>query len=180
MTRRASTRRGFTLVEALATMTVIGILGSISSTLIYTGVRGYRDAVAQAQLHEEMSIALEHMTRVLRTMPCDPTLLNPIPSISAVGASTITWDSDSRLWLSGTNLQYQEDGGADQVLLTGVTSFGVQCYDEAGTALATNLNAAASQQVRRVQLSITASSYGITETLRTRVFLRCGMEGGMP
>jgi prepilin-type N-terminal cleavage/methylation domain-containing protein len=180
MTSRPRTARGFTLVEAIATMTVIAILGSVSSSLIYSGVRAYRDAAGQAQLHEEMSTALESITRALRGIPAGQ--IDPVayPSITAVQADSIQWGTSARLWLSGSNLQFQEDGGTAYTLLTGVTSFSIQCYDEAGTALGTNLNASASQNVRRIQVQVTASKDGATETLRTRVFIRCTMEGALP
>lgn len=180
MTRRGRARPGFALVELLATITVVAVLGSVSSTLIYAGVHSYRDASAQGQLHEEMSTALEHITRALRGIPADSTMLASIPSVTAVSADSITWGTGSRLWLAGTNLQYQEDGGTASVLLSGVSAFAVQCYDEAGTALAANLNAAASRDVRRIQVQITASANGSTETLRTRVFTRCAMSGSLP
>ena len=45
--------RAFTLPEAIATMAVLGVLGSVSSTLIYTAITGYRDTAVQAQLHQE-------------------------------------------------------------------------------------------------------------------------------
>ena len=177
---RRRTARGFTLVEAIATMVVIGVLGSVSSSLIYSGVRAYRDAAGQAQLHEEMSTALESITRALRGIPAGQVEPFAIPSVTAVQPSSINWGTAARLWLNGSSLQLQEDGAAAYTLLTGVTAFSVQTYDEAGAALAANLNATASQSVRRVQVQITATKDGVTETLRTKVYIRCTMEGALP
>ncbi len=46
-----SVRRGFTLIEAIATIVVLAIIGSIASLFILTAVDGYAVAATTAQLH---------------------------------------------------------------------------------------------------------------------------------
>ena len=46
--------RGFTLIESMATVSVLGILGSIASFMILNSVSGYTEAATAAQLHADM------------------------------------------------------------------------------------------------------------------------------
>ena len=59
-------RSAFTLIESMATVSVLAILGSITSFLVLDAVDGYTDASNSAQLHAELSIALDRAARELR------------------------------------------------------------------------------------------------------------------
>ena len=66
-----SVRRGFTLIEAIATIVVLAIIGSIASLIILTAVDGYTDAATGAQLHIEASTAMDRIVRELRKVALD-------------------------------------------------------------------------------------------------------------
>jgi len=66
MRRHRHIRRGFTLVELIATMTILAALGSVVSLVIATSVDGYTRAATTAQLNSEISVALEMVTRAVR------------------------------------------------------------------------------------------------------------------
>jgi prepilin-type N-terminal cleavage/methylation domain-containing protein len=174
MNQRALTcRRGFTLVEALSTLVIMAVLGSVTSTIIFSAVRGYRDAATAAQLHGEASGAMDRITRELRAIPLSGTA----PDIASVTSTSITWSTNSALSLSGTNLMLSIAGGTSQRLLSDVASFSIQTYDESNTALASSVSGAGCAAIRRVQVQVTLTRFGISETLRTRVFVRSTMEG---
>jgi prepilin-type N-terminal cleavage/methylation domain-containing protein len=170
-------RRGFTLVEAVAAMALVATLGSVSSMIIYTGITGYRDAVMRGQLHSEISAAFDRLTRALWSIGRDTSATVVAPNITSVTATSITWDTNWSLSLSGSQLMLSEAGGTARSILNDVTSFSIQCYNESNTALAASLSGSATQAIRRIQLQATVSRHGQTETLRTRVFIRSCMSG---
>ncbi len=68
MMRRAFTARarGFTLIEALMVIVMIGILGAIVATFIRVPVQGYVDSVERADLTDAADLALRRMARDIR------------------------------------------------------------------------------------------------------------------
>jgi prepilin-type N-terminal cleavage/methylation domain-containing protein len=170
------TVRGFTLVEALATIVVIGVLGSVTSSVMYAGVSSYRDAALRLQVHQEVSTAMEFVASELRRIPVTA---GPAPAVTLVTPNSIAWGTSS-LSVAGGNLHWVDSGEPVTTLLTDVTAFDVQCFDESNIALATTLAGTATAPIRRVQVAITVTRQGIAETLRMRVFLRNLMSGAVP
>jgi hypothetical protein len=175
--RGLGARRGFTLVEAVATMTVVTILGGVGGSLVYSGVRANRDVAVRSQLHEELCLAVEAVCGVVRGIPARP---GPAPDITAVTAASISWAGGGQVWLNGSTLMLTEPGSASIELLRDVSVFEVQCYDASGTALAQSLSGSACDAVQRVQVSVTAVREGVSESVRTRVFIRSLQVGMSP
>jgi prepilin-type N-terminal cleavage/methylation domain-containing protein len=178
-TERAGRRRGFTLVEAVAAMSIIAALGSVGSAFIYSGISSARNAYASLQLHEEASSALERIVRELRRIPLDGSAGTIAPTISAVTATSISYGTNSSLTLNGGSIVYVDSGTPAATLLSGVTSFDIQCSDESNTPMNASLSGSACYPIRRIQVTITCARDGISETVRTRVFIRGAMKGGV-
>src|SRR5687768_219864 len=106
--------RAFTLVEVLATITIIAAVGSVASVTLVSALDGYIDAATQSQLHSELSIAVDRMDRELRKIARDP-IVAGAPNIASVGPTSITWNADYRLSLSAGLLLFEEDGSAPAV-----------------------------------------------------------------
>jgi MSHA biogenesis protein MshO len=66
MRRPAPRQAGFTLVEAVIAMAIIGIIGAIVAVFIRVPVQNYADSVAVAEVSDEADLALRRMTRELR------------------------------------------------------------------------------------------------------------------
>lgn len=165
---------GFTLVEMIATITVLSVIGTVASGIILHAADGYLDASTTAQLHSELSVAMDRAVRELRKIP----LASGVPAIDAVTATSITWSTDYSLALSGNDLNLTLDGGAAAVLLSDVTALTIQTYDEDNAALAASLAGAACDPIRRIELNLTVERYGVSDSLRTRIFVRSTMSGG--
>ena len=171
-------RRGFTIVESIAVMSVLAVIGSISSALIYTGVTSYRDASTLGQIHEEEATAMARLAVELRKIPLSSSAGTMAPLISSVTAASMAWNTNYSLTLTGSQLLLVEAGGASSVLLDNVTAFSITCYDESNAAMAASLSGAACYPIRRIAVSFTVSRQGTTDTLRTKFFIRSTMQGG--
>ena len=174
---RASRRRGFTLVEMVATIAVMAALGTVASTTVLSALNSYLSASTRAQLHTEISMAMDRIVRELQNTQLDTSVSGVAPDIESVSASAITWNDDYSLTLSGGQVFFAENGAAAAPLLSDVTSFGVRAYDESNATLGASLSGSGCDPIRRVRITITMQRSGITETMRTKVFLRCTMEG---
>ncbi len=175
-------RSGFTLMESIATIVIIAILGSIASFLVVDAVDGYVSASGSAQLHAEASLAMDRIMRELRKIELDPDHVPPpdvAPHIIAVTANSITWDEvltgvHSLSWsaTAGDPVMLQVDGAAAIILIDDVTGFTVSTFDSA------NAGSPALIDIRRIAVVLTVQRSGITESVQTKVFIRSTMSGG--
>ena len=180
-TQPGVSRRGFTLVESMATVAVLGILGSTASFLILDAVDDYTDAALTAQLHAEMSIALDRAMREIRKIDLDASASVIAPDITTMAVELLQWEDTSgnayRLGKSGSDLQLQIGGGTIATLLTDVQSLAIAIYDQNNNVVAASCAAAACDTVRRVVVEVTIQRSGVSSSLRFKVFIRSTMSG---
>lgn len=176
--RRARSRAGFTLIEVVATIVILASVASVASNILLTAGDGYLDAATRAQLHSELSMALDRLVREVRQIDLDNDADDIAPDIDSTAANALAWHSDCSVSLDGSTLELVIDGGDAETLLTDVSGFTVQTYDEDNSALAASLSGDNCDPIRRVSVTITLSRYGVSETLRTKVFIRSCMVRG--
>lgn len=174
---RPRRRGGFTLIEAISTIVILSIVGGVASNIVLASADAYFEASTRGQVHTEISVAMDRIVRELRDIDLDPGAGGVAPNIDDVTAASIDWEGDDSLSMNGTDLQLEIDSSR-RTLLTDVTAFAVQAYDEDGAALGATLTGVQCDPVRRISLTITVTRSGVAETVRTLVFLRSTMAGG--
>lgn len=173
--------RGFTLVEAIATIVVLSIIGLVGARITAEASARYTNAVVRARLHNAASAAMDRITSELRDIqPTSATGavgpdINSAFSATAItfnstagGSRTITFNSGAgTITLSGS-------AASSQILAQDCSAFTLTYSGSTDSAIAPGGNQAL---IRRIAVSLTLSSGGITETLRSKVFIRSMMSG---
>lgn len=173
-------RRGFTLVESIAVITVLAVIGSLLSTLLLVSSTAYHDVSIGGQLHMEAGAALDRIVREFRQIGAvDNGQGGLMPDISAATTHDVHWSSDSSLSTNAGGQLILRLGGVDSVLATDVTSLDLDYLDEAAASLLTGHQVSSENlmSIRRISISITLTRSGVSDTLHTRLFLRSVMEG---
>lgn len=175
--------RAFTLVELIATMVVLSIIGLISAGLIDRAGRSYATDTTRAEIYTEADAALEFFASEVRAIArasggpqlwsCTPTFLGYSKSDTGAPQPYITYDSTAQTLSWG---QIAAGVGTDisaRILASNVSSCTIAYYTESNAALSGTLSTAQRATVRRIEITLTITRSGQTVTLRTRAFPRC-------
>lgn len=171
---------GFTLVETLATIAIVAVLAGLSAPVISAASRSYADGANRAEIATGIDAAMERIVTELRQIPLQSAAVTAKPDISSITNNSITWSTNSSIDLSGTTLRLTLAGGTPRILLTGVSAFSINAYDQSQVALTAPLSGSGCDTVQRLEISITGLRNGVSETHRTRVFLRSLAAGAAP
>lgn len=66
------TQKGFTLIEMIMSMVLLGIVAITAGMLIYQGTRSYEALSDQKEVTQRATLALERVSRELRQLRCTP------------------------------------------------------------------------------------------------------------
>jgi len=180
--RRHPAGRAFTLIELMASVVILGAIGTVSASVILQSLDSYADTATAAQLQTDASAALERIARAIQSIGLDPDEASLCPHATKTKSNSIEWlDASNRqyeLTSSGSNVTLKEADGPAVVMLSNVTNFRVRTYDKSNALLSDNLNHSQSHNIRRVGLEVTTQQNGRSMTLRTKVFIRCMMAEG--
>ena len=137
-------QKGFTLIELVLSMTLLGIVAVTAGMLIYQGTRSFEALSDQKEVTQRATLALERVSRELRVMKCTTSGNSCAPSGTDVPVMTSTelrffnsFLEGRGLRLDGTSLMLREGAGAadpEYVLAAGVSSFAFEYLKANGAA----------------------------------------------
>ena len=170
-------RRAFTLVEMIAAMAILGLVASIAAGIIVRASESFRTGAMRARLHAELAAGMDLVERTIREIPLNAG--GTAPAITRTSATQIQWTAGAgTASISSTFTDLQHNPGTGAVtILTEVSAFQLQFFNESNARIGPSLSGTACGPIRRVEVTVTMTRGGISETLRTRVFLRCMTRG---
>lgn len=126
--------KGFTLIEMVITIVIVGIISGIAAMIILESMTAYSKGKNLSDVHYQARLAMERMTREIRTV-------RQPGEIGTVAIGTITGNPTSSLIftdLTGTNITYALGGTTlnrtpGGTLATGVTTLQFRHYDDTNT-----------------------------------------------
>lgn len=158
--REKNSNRGFTLIELVITMTIIGIIAYVAAQAITAGTRTYFSTDYRKEALDQARVAMERMTREVRTLR----------------------DSSSVITSSSTRFNFTDSGGNNidfnyanpnitrngNTLATGISAMTFAYVRNDGTVDAVFSPA----NTRMIRITITATVSGENLQLESGAFLR--------
>lgn len=116
--------RGFTLIEVVLTIVLVGIVAGVAAVIIMQGTSAYSTGRSRLEAHEQARFALERMAREVRQIRSRAAApVDDILTMTPAGLEFIDLGGTQvGFRLSGSTLERREDGGPWQVLATGITA----------------------------------------------------------
>ncbi len=161
---RQAGRAAFTLVEMIATVTILGIIGAATLPVIESAGTLYAESASMSRSVERASFAIDRASRVLREIPITDT--NSGLAIEHVRSDSIALASGDSLALSDGRLVITKDGRT-AVLCSDVSRFEIIALGADGITRTEG----SPEDTRRIMLSLVADGVEI----RTSVFPRAAM-----
>ncbi len=175
-------RFGFSLVEVLAVIVILGLIGGVSSSLILTNVAVFTESSIRIQVHGEASMTLDRIVREMREINPDPNAGPPQPYITHARTDSLHWNGSCRLeYMDGAILLCTDAMNSD-LLCQDVSEFALDYLDNSNRSLL--VSGAVPQgdlsRIQRIAIRLSVCRQGMTESLTSRAFIRAAMTGGMP
>jgi prepilin-type N-terminal cleavage/methylation domain-containing protein len=152
--------RGFTLIEIIVVIVLVGILATIAATIIMQGISAYSGGESRSNAHYQARFAMERMAREIRLMRS-----STAADIPTMTGTTLRYNDINGLQmgfrLNGGNIERTEDNAVSwQTLATNITGPGGNIFtylDKGGAATA----APASLWLVQIQFTATQNAESI-------------------
>ncbi len=128
--RTPPTRRAFTLVECMCSITVIAVTAAIVMPVIDSAATSYVSATKARDVSEGTAYSMDRCVAVLRDTP--PSTTSGMMAISTATATSVQFTDKRGLSLVGTTLNLIGTDGALVPLLRNVTTFNLDYFDQDG------------------------------------------------
>jgi prepilin-type N-terminal cleavage/methylation domain-containing protein len=152
---------GFTLVEIVITIVLVGILAGIAAMIILQGVRAYSDEQSRSDVHYQARYAMERMAREIRQ-------IRSTADITAITNSNLQFTDVNGAgvgftWTSPTLSRW--NGAGTNVLAPNITAFNFNYYQQNGVA-------ATAATLWIVEITLTSQQGSESVQMSTRVHSR--------
>jgi prepilin-type N-terminal cleavage/methylation domain-containing protein len=155
---------GFTLVEIIVTIVIIGIIASISAGIISQGAKVYSTEDSRSNAHYQARLAVERMAREIRMMRSETAADIPTWAANDLRFTDIN-GNDVRFQLNAGTIRRSSDGGTTwNDLAKNVTALAFTYLQSDGTTAAT-----AQTNIWYVVIDVTDTQNTETLQMRTRV-----------
>ncbi len=156
--------RGFTLIEVIMVIVIVGIIAGLAAMIISHGVRAYSDEAARSDVHYQARLAMERMVREIRM----------IRSRTDIAAMTTTNLVFTDVYGNTVGFDYTAppalrrwDGAAFNNLASSIISFAFNYYQQDLATPATG-----SADVMLIEITMRVQQGAEALDMRTRVFPR--------
>lgn len=161
--------RGFTLIEIIISIVLVGIIAGVAALIIIQGVRAYSDEASRSDVHYQARLTMERMAREVKLVRS----CMDINGMANPSASLDFWDIGNNqviYTLVGTNLMRN----AADTLAQNVTALQFQFLDVFGNAPVGPTCGVAPGDTWLVEITMTVTDPQTSEfvNMRTRVHPR--------
>lgn len=155
-----NSQKGFTLVELIVTIVLVGIIGIFTTLFVYTGLNGYLRAKDTSEGALKAQIALDRISMELR----DIDAIGAFTDNAQIDYTSRTLSGNRKILYSNGVISLDAGNGASE-LLDGVSNFAMTL-----TAADLNNNAGAKEEVQTIDVSFTVGEIG--RLFSARIFPR--------
>jgi prepilin-type N-terminal cleavage/methylation domain-containing protein len=162
--RRRPRMEGFTLVEIVITIVIVGIIAGVAAEIIMQGVRAYSSGQFRSNVRYQADLAAERMAREIRLIRSRTA--TDIPLWNATDLSFMDINNNQvRFQLNNGVIRRSQDGGATwQALATGVSALTLSYYRNDGVTAATS-----APEIWYIAIDVIDQQDAETLEVRTRV-----------
>jgi prepilin-type N-terminal cleavage/methylation domain-containing protein len=168
MTKMLFGKKGFTLIELVIVIVVVGVMAAVGALLAVKMGDSFQYTIFRKDLSEASEVALRRMEREIRRLDSDT-------SVYTANATTYRFvDVDSntiQFELDGTDLEREYNGTTD-VLATNVSSFSFTYLDDDLATIASPQVNPDSTDIKFIQIDMTLLSGSNTVSYRAMIRLR--------
>ncbi len=167
---------GFTLIEILMVIVLVGIIATIVAMLVYEGAKSYGEIDKLRDLSTQGRLAFERMAREIRLVRCTTVGTSCTPTTSDITAMTATEfrfnntrNEGRGFRLAGSTVNLRQGSGAgdpEDPLVDNVSDLTFEYFKSDGTT------ATAVQDVWTIAVSLTLSSGARSVSFKVRVHPR--------
>lgn len=116
--------QGFTLIEIVIAIVLVGILASVAAMIIMQGIRAYSSEDVRSDGYYQARFAMDRMSREIRLIRS--TAAVPVDDIATMNTTTLVYyaidNTQLGFRLSGGNIERTQDGGTNWYQLTRLTA----------------------------------------------------------